>query len=157
MAAEFPDRREQLVFLINNYDMMLSVILERTTDDSKESETFRQQLAARTHEYIEETLMPHFGGMIMFVKEAEDIVERGGSDGLKQQEARINQIVRGFNSDWKKAIESINGQIMKSFTNFKNGTQILQVRNGSDFYLSNFPTLYLKLSVIMTSTFSRVH
>ncbi|CAD5112736.1 DgyrCDS1955 [Dimorphilus gyrociliatus] len=126
MAAEFPDRREQLVFLINNYDMMLSVILERTTDDSKESETFKQQLAARTHEYIEETLMPHFGGMIMFVKEAEDIVERGGSDGLKQQEARINQIVRGFNTDWKRAIESINSQIMKSFTNFKNGTQILQ-------------------------------
>ena len=26
MAAEFPQRREQLVFLINNYDMMLSVL-----------------------------------------------------------------------------------------------------------------------------------
>jgi len=27
MAAEFPQRREQLVFLINNYDMMLAVIV----------------------------------------------------------------------------------------------------------------------------------
>jgi len=27
MAAEFPQRREQLIFLINNYDMMLSVIM----------------------------------------------------------------------------------------------------------------------------------
>ena len=27
MAAEFPQRKEQLVFLINNYDMMLNVIL----------------------------------------------------------------------------------------------------------------------------------
>ena len=27
MAAEFPPRKEQLVFLINNYDMMLAVIL----------------------------------------------------------------------------------------------------------------------------------
>ena len=26
MAAEFPHRREQLIFLINNYDMMLGVI-----------------------------------------------------------------------------------------------------------------------------------
>ncbi len=27
MAAEFPQRKEQLIFVINNYDMMLSVIL----------------------------------------------------------------------------------------------------------------------------------
>lgn len=27
MAAEFPQRKEQLVFLINNYDMMLSVLM----------------------------------------------------------------------------------------------------------------------------------
>ena len=27
MAAEFPQRKEQLVFLINNYDMMLNVIM----------------------------------------------------------------------------------------------------------------------------------
>lgn len=27
MAAEFPSRRDQLIFLINNYDMMLSVLM----------------------------------------------------------------------------------------------------------------------------------
>ena len=27
MAAEFPQRKEQLVFLINNYDMMLGVLM----------------------------------------------------------------------------------------------------------------------------------
>ena len=27
MAMEFPQRREQLIFLINNYDMMLSVLM----------------------------------------------------------------------------------------------------------------------------------
>ena len=29
MAAEFPQRKEQLIFLINNYDMMLAVIVVR--------------------------------------------------------------------------------------------------------------------------------
>ncbi len=29
MAAEFPQRKEQLVFLINNYDMMLGVLMVR--------------------------------------------------------------------------------------------------------------------------------
>lgn len=40
---------------------------------------------------------------------------------------RIQQIVRGFNNDWKRALESINQDVMRAFTNFKNGTQILQV------------------------------
>jgi hypothetical protein len=30
MAAEFPQRKEQLIFLINNYDMMLNVIMVRS-------------------------------------------------------------------------------------------------------------------------------
>lgn len=29
MAAEFPGRKEQLIFLINNYDMMLGVLTVR--------------------------------------------------------------------------------------------------------------------------------
>jgi len=40
---------------------------------------------------------------------------------------RVQQIVRGFNNDWKRALEMINGEVMRAFTNFKNGTQILQV------------------------------
>lgn len=76
MAAEFPSRRDQLIFLMNNYDMMLSVLMvsslvaereqprrsldvasmsdcyvfvqERAADDSKEVEGFQQLLLART-------------------------------------------------------------------------------------------------------------
>ena len=40
---------------------------------------------------------------------------------------RVTQIVRGFNADWKRALEIINQDVMRAFTNFKNGTQILQV------------------------------
>ena len=32
MAAEFPHRKEQLIFLINNYDMMLGVLMVRDID-----------------------------------------------------------------------------------------------------------------------------
>ena len=40
---------------------------------------------------------------------------------------RVQTIVRGFNNDWKRALEIINQEVMRAFTNFKNGTQILQV------------------------------
>jgi len=88
MAAEFPQRKEQLVFLINNYDMMLGVIVERTTDDCKESESFKELLAARTHEFIEEILQPHFGGLVTFVKDCEPAQEHAYMDYLKTQESR---------------------------------------------------------------------
>eukprot|EP00057_Strongylocentrotus_purpuratus_P020269 XP_011674743.1 PREDICTED: vacuolar protein sorting-associated protein 52 homolog [Strongylocentrotus purpuratus] len=126
MAAEFPSRKEQLIFLINNYDMMLNVITECTSEDSREAESFRQLLDARTQEFIEEVLAPHFGGMMSFVKDAENRIERGQADHLKSQERHVEQLVRGFSSGWKQAIELINQEIMRSFTNFKNGTGILQ-------------------------------
>ena len=59
---------------------------ERTTDDSKESESFKELLTARTQEFIEEILAPHFGGLITFVKEAEVLQERGQIEGLRTQE-----------------------------------------------------------------------
>ncbi|KAM7384874.1 hypothetical protein PAMA_011978 [Pampus argenteus] len=128
MAAEFPSRRDQLIFLINNYDMMLSVLMERAADDSKEVEGFQQLLLARTQEFIEEILSPPFGGMIAFVKEAEALMEKGQLDRLKNEEARITQLIRGFSGTWKQSVESMSQDVMRSFTNFKNGTSIIQVR-----------------------------
>ncbi|XP_072226706.1 vacuolar protein sorting-associated protein 52 homolog [Leuresthes tenuis] len=126
MAAEFPSRRDQLIFLINNYDMMLSVLMERAADDSKEVEGFQQLLLARTQEFIEEILSPPFGGMIAFVKEAEALIEKGQLDRLKNEDVRITQLVRGFSSTWKQSVESMSQDVMRSFTNFKNGTSIIQ-------------------------------
>ncbi|XP_028256250.1 vacuolar protein sorting-associated protein 52 homolog isoform X1 [Parambassis ranga] len=126
MAAEFPSRRDQLIFLINNYDMMLSVLMERAADDSKEVEGFQQLLLARTQEFIEEILSPPFGGMIAFVKEAEALMEKGQLDRLKNEEARITHLVRGFSGTWKQSVEAMSQDVMRSFTNFKNGTSIIQ-------------------------------
>uniref|UniRef100_A0A8C7Q9C1 Vacuolar protein sorting-associated protein 52 homolog n=1 Tax=Oncorhynchus mykiss TaxID=8022 RepID=A0A8C7Q9C1_ONCMY len=126
MAAEFPSRRDQLIFLINNYDMMLSVLMERAADDSKEVEGFQQLLQARSQEFIEEILSSPFGGMIAFVKESEALTEKGQLDRLKNDEARITQLVRGFSSTWKQSVEALSQDVMRSFTNFKNGTGIIQ-------------------------------
>ncbi|KAG5843007.1 hypothetical protein ANANG_G00183910 [Anguilla anguilla] len=126
MAAEFPSRKDQLIFLINNYDMMLSVLMERAADDSKEVEGFQQLLLARTQEFIEEILSSPFGGMIAFVKESEALMEKGQLDRLKNDEARITQLVRGFSSTWKQSVEALSQDVMRSFTNFKNGTGIIQ-------------------------------
>lgn len=127
MAAVFDHRKEQVVFLINNYDMMLGVIMERTKDESKESESFKELLNERMREYVEEMLSPHFGGMISFVKDCERLLEQERFEQLKTEEYRVTGLVRSFSLGWKKAIDDINKDIMVSFTNFKVGTSILQM------------------------------
>ncbi|RVE66807.1 hypothetical protein OJAV_G00111060 [Oryzias javanicus] len=93
-------RKDQLIFLINNYDMMLSVLMERAADDSKEVEGFQQLLLARTQEFIEEILSPPFGGMIAFVKEAEALMEKGQLDRLKNEEGTyLMKHMRNTNPD----------------------------------------------------------
>uniref|UniRef100_A0A671PPA4 Vacuolar protein sorting-associated protein 52 homolog n=1 Tax=Sinocyclocheilus anshuiensis TaxID=1608454 RepID=A0A671PPA4_9TELE len=81
MAAEFPSRRDQLIFLINNYDMMLEnpVVFYSPSCRSKPDST-----------------------------------------------TRITQLVRGFSSTWKQSVEALSQDVMHSFTNFKNGTSIIQ-------------------------------
>lgn len=61
------------------------------------------------------------------MKDVEPLLERGQREKVKVDERRLQQLVRGFAADWKKSIETLNQDIMQSFTNFKNGTAILQV------------------------------
>ncbi|KFP06547.1 Vacuolar protein sorting-associated protein 52, partial [Calypte anna] len=75
---------------------------------------------------IEELLSPPFGGMIAFVKEAEALLEKGEMEKLLGKEARVTKLARGFSSTWKGAVEALSGDVMRSFSNFKNGTSIIQ-------------------------------
>lgn len=127
MAAIFPQRAHQLIFLINNYDMVLGVLMERTRDNSKEAESFREQLQARSNEYVEEILSPHFGGLMQFVKEGEQMIERGQLEQLKAQERKSLALVASFSAEWKKRLEVINREVLLSFPNLVTGSGLLQL------------------------------
>ena len=126
MASRFNTPKEQLVFLINNYDMILGVLLERTKEESKESEKIKQQLNKRVHDFVEELLYPHFGLLISFVKDCEAYLERQDEAALAREEPKVGSIVKGFNADWRRAIEELNREVMNSFTNFKCGNSVQQ-------------------------------
>lgn len=59
---------------------------ERTTENSRECEFFKELMMSRTHEYIEEILHPHFGGIMTFVKDCE---AREGIDSNLANESEI--------------------------------------------------------------------
>ncbi|XP_050459656.1 vacuolar protein sorting-associated protein 52 homolog [Cataglyphis hispanica] len=126
MAAIFQNRMQQLIFLINNYDLVLGVLMERTRDNSKEAESFREQLNARSSEFVEEVLSPHFGGIIQLVKESEALIEKGQADDLKRQEGKALALVQSFTNNWKRALEEIHREVLKSFPNLVLGGALVQ-------------------------------
>ncbi|XP_012275317.1 vacuolar protein sorting-associated protein 52 homolog [Orussus abietinus] len=126
MAAIFPHRTQQLVFLINNYDLILGVLMERTRDNSKEAESFREQLNARSSEYVEEILSPHFGGIIQLVKESETSMEKGQSEDSKRYEGKALTLVQSFTNTWKRALEEINREVLRSFPSLVLGAALVQ-------------------------------
>ena len=126
MASRFNTPQEQLVFIINNYDIILGVLLERTKEESKESEKIKQQLHKRIQDYVKELLYPHFGVMITFVKDCEAYFEKEDKASLNKEEQKVTNIVKTFNSGWRKGIEGMNREVMNSFTNFKCGNNVQQ-------------------------------
>ncbi|XP_044268425.1 vacuolar protein sorting-associated protein 52 homolog [Tribolium madens] len=127
MAGIFPERKEQLIFLINNYDMILHVIMERTRDNSKEAETFKSRLSSRSGEYVEEILSPHFGELMQYVKECEYLLEKGKTEEMKKMEGKSLAIVQHFSSNWKKSLEELNREVLLSFPNLLTGSSLLQL------------------------------
>lgn len=126
MAAFFDDRREQLIFLINNYDLMLSVFAERGKKFTATDE-FQKQLESYTDQFAIENLQAQFGGIMSFVKETENILAKEkDTSKIIVDNNRILTLNRNFAKDWKGLIEMLDKNIMLSFTNFKNGTLILQ-------------------------------
>ncbi|CAH2104556.1 unnamed protein product [Euphydryas editha] len=144
MAAEFPQRIQQLIFLINNYDMVLSILMERTRDNTKEAESFREQLQARSTEYVEEILSPHFGGLMQFVKEGEQLQESGKKNELANLEKKSLSLVTSFTAGWKKSLEEIHREVLVSFPNLVTGSGLLQMA------LTNFVQYYHKFVKLLT-------
>ena len=94
---------------------------------SKERSSFWELQQTKINAYVEEVLTPHFVQMIQFVQECEPLIEQSHTQLLARFRAKRTQIIRSFGAEWKRSIEAVNNEILQSFTNFKNGTIILQV------------------------------
>uniref|UniRef100_A0A5K3F7R5 Vacuolar protein sorting-associated protein 52 homolog n=1 Tax=Mesocestoides corti TaxID=53468 RepID=A0A5K3F7R5_MESCO len=122
LAKALPRNRLRLVFLINNFDLIISVLSEKGAGNSPEVNRCREAVAMHTTAYIDQALLPYFGSMISFIQSVEKRPPNEVPD--RSEEGRVTHIVKGFNIDWKNSIEKINGEIMLEFANFTLGTQV---------------------------------
>ncbi|KAG0872173.1 hypothetical protein G6F16_005361 [Rhizopus arrhizus] len=115
MSNELTDSPKRIAFLVNNYDLIISVFQE-THSRAIENEVnyFKQLLSLQTSAFVDEQLKPYFGTMIQCVHKPDTCsipdLERTSSH---------------FAQTWRQSLRSINASVIQYFSNFKNGTSVL--------------------------------
>ncbi|CAG8500174.1 4506_t:CDS:10, partial [Ambispora leptoticha] len=113
MSLEFEERKNRYIFLINNYDLVITILSENGGKAlDPEINCFKELLNSKISGYVEEELHPYFGGLIKFVKKAQEIKD-------------IGTISLDFSNTWRQSITAINTSVIQNFSNFTNGTFIL--------------------------------
>uniref|UniRef100_A0A0K0F9J4 Vacuolar protein sorting-associated protein 52 homolog n=1 Tax=Strongyloides venezuelensis TaxID=75913 RepID=A0A0K0F9J4_STRVS len=134
--------KEKLFFSINNYDMITSVLTEAHCSDARERDLFENLRQECVEVYVEDILKEYFEELVTFVKNTESLMSSDNIEELNKIRGTLKLIVSNFNNTWKQNIEKINKEILDNFSNFKNGTNILQ------FAFSHFIQYYQKLTKI---------
>ncbi|GMT32363.1 hypothetical protein PFISCL1PPCAC_23660 [Pristionchus fissidentatus] len=125
-SSQLSAPRDKLIVLINNYDLILTIIDERVAHDNRVHQIIHELMQKSIGEFVDVSLSPHFGPLISFVNECEPLVNQQATNLLVRYNVRLTSVIGSFSANWKRSIDAINGEIVKSFTNFKNGTNILQ-------------------------------
>ncbi|CAG8489569.1 2639_t:CDS:10 [Ambispora gerdemannii] len=121
MSLEFEDRKNRYIFLINNYDLVITILSENGGKSLEpEIDYFKELLNSKISGYVEEELHPYFGGLITFVKKAQEIKDVG-TVSLES----FDKISLDFSNTWRQSITAINASVIQNFSNFTNGTFIL--------------------------------
>eukprot|EP00899_Mesostigma_viride_P022961 jgi/Mesvir1/384/Mv11278-RA.2 len=148
LSMLFP-RKQQTIFLINNYDVILSVLKEVGLKGQPENSVgvatqrrAEELLRTYTTVFVEEELGEHFGSLITFVKKAEALLknETQGAPSEESSEAKatlalrsagggmdmVDPLVKDFANRWQSAIASMHKDVLTYFSNFICGLEILK-------------------------------
>jgi len=127
LARQHSSRKSQAAFLINNYDVVVSILAERGAR-GEDSQHFDQLLDSVKAVFVEEQLNLDHGRMISYVKQTEPLLMVGASaaEAARVDRGLMETLLRGFHDTWKVGIETINRDVVKSFANFKLGMEILK-------------------------------
>jgi len=127
LARQHSTGRNQAAFLINNYDLIVSLLAERGAR-GEDSLHFEQLLDSIKATFVEEQLGVDYGRLITYIKQTEPMLMQGASsaDMARADLGAMQHLLRSFHDTWQAGIESINRDVMKSFANLKLGMEILK-------------------------------
>ncbi|CAN6284348.1 unnamed protein product [Urochloa humidicola] len=124
LAKMFSKPKLQTIFLINNYDLTISILKEAGTEGGKAQLHFEEVLKSNIAIYVEELLQEHFSDLIRFVKTRP--AEETAASSEQVSIAEVEPLVKDFASRYKATIELMHKDVITSFSNFLCGMEILR-------------------------------
>ncbi|CAD6204071.1 unnamed protein product [Miscanthus lutarioriparius] len=124
LAKMFAKPKLQTIFLINNYDLTISILKEAGTEGGKAQQHFEEVLKSNIAIYVEELLLEQFSSLIKFVKSRP--ADETATNSEKASIAEVEPLVKDFASRYKAAIELMHYDVITSFSNFLCGMEILR-------------------------------
>eukprot|EP00698_Gefionella_okellyi_P007742 TRINITY_DN1891_c0_g1_i6.p1 TRINITY_DN1891_c0_g1~~TRINITY_DN1891_c0_g1_i6.p1 ORF type:complete len:662 (+),score=158.88 TRINITY_DN1891_c0_g1_i6:70-2055(+) len=126
-ASELETRTKQVIFLINNYEMIVQVFAERQLS-SDETKFFNEQLQTQIAVCVEEQLKKYLHGMLLFIRSSEPKLTGAASE--EDARSRIDtaacmQVVSDFAGNWKSILEIMYKDVFESFPNWRMGAEVL--------------------------------
>ena len=149
MSQLLPSAKDRSVFLINNYDQILTVFQERRVV-SDEAQRFEESLLRQRELFAEEEIRQSFPRLISFVAQTEKALsELQVGATLSLDELLVESLVREFAAQWRSGIQQINDGVLAHFANFRNGMEILKQ------VLTQLLLYYTRFQDIIKKSFSR--
>lgn len=124
LARLHTTRKQQAAFLINNYELIVSILAERGAR-GEDSMHFEQLLDSIKSVFVEEELSVDYGRMITYVKQTEPLIlQEGGRSRIDL--GTMEHLFSSFHDTWKQGIERIHRDVVKSFPNLTVGMDVLK-------------------------------
>lgn len=123
--------KERVVFLANNYDQVVTVLDERSCENSQLRTFFDVLLARQREAYVDATLDEGISSLVEFVKKTERHFSSNNGNHANLSSVvdpdYVQTLARDFSNAWEPLLAKINKDVIASFSNFKNGTQVLKM------------------------------
>lgn len=140
VAASFKTDKDRHVFLVNNYDHILTIFKERRLDAPEDAKPIELRLKQERDLFVEHQLHACFAKLVDFINHVEDAQLRGAAPGdspadpssgpaaspVRLDAALVEKLVRDFAATWRTAIDKIHRDILSLFANFINGKEVLK-------------------------------
>ncbi|XP_039135375.1 vacuolar protein sorting-associated protein 52 A isoform X2 [Dioscorea cayenensis subsp. rotundata] len=125
LAKTFTKPKLQTTFLINNYDVMVTVLMKSGTGGGSTMVHFWHLLKSNIPIFVEEMLLEHFNDLIKFVTSRGS--EESSSSAENPSATDLEPLAWDFLSRWKAAIELMYEDCITSFSDSLCGRMILNM------------------------------
>ncbi|KAJ1295079.1 hypothetical protein BS78_01G196700 [Paspalum vaginatum] len=124
LSQTFTTPKLQHLFLLNNYDMAISVLKEAGDEAKTLQIYFEEKLECNMMAFVDDLLMEHFSDLLRFVRThvSEDLIFCTERTTI----ADVEPLVKNFAVKWRSALELMHNEVVTSCSNLLSGMAILK-------------------------------